>query len=100
MVDPDAVHAGLFRSTDDVEDSPSGSSAPTQPSRLPIKRIAVVSAAVAATALLVSAAVYGPTVVRVFGQNDTTMRSPDRVASFTLDKSDDAKNTAEYIRDA
>jgi hypothetical protein len=93
MVDPDGAPAGLYSDEDeDLEEEPSG--------RLPIKRIAIISASVAAAALLVSGAVYGPTVARVLGQSDTTINSPDKVGALALDTSDGAKSTAEYIRDA
>jgi hypothetical protein len=93
MVDPNGVPAGLYSDDDEnVDDEPSG--------RLPIKRVAIVSASVAAAALLVSGVFYGPAVVRVLGQSDTTIKSPEHVGAFTLDSSDAAKNTAEYVRDA
>ncbi|GAA2625693.1 hypothetical protein GCM10010399_66460 [Dactylosporangium fulvum] len=95
MVDPDTANTGLFGSQDEPEEEAS-----TGASRLPIKRIAIICAAVAAVALLVSGAVYGPTVVRVIQQSDTKVQSRDQVGAFTLDKSDDATSTAEYIRDA
>ncbi|GAA0734220.1 hypothetical protein Drose_32220 [Dactylosporangium roseum] len=99
MVDPDTANTGLFGSQDEPENAPQ-EEASTVASRLPIKRIAIICAAVAAAALLVSGAVYGPAAVRVLQQSDTKVQSPDRVGAFTLDQSDDAKSTAEYIRDA
>jgi hypothetical protein len=94
MVDPDGGPAGLYYDDDDpdAEETPAG--------RVPLKRIAIVSGSVAAAALLVSGIFYGPTVFRVLGQSDTEIRSPDKVGAFTLDKSDGAKDTSEYIRDA
>ncbi|MFB9178710.1 hypothetical protein ACFFX1_11270 [Dactylosporangium sucinum] len=92
-----AEPSGLFRSTDEHEDE-EREEAPR--SGLPIKRIAIVCAAIAGVAVLVSGIVYGPTVLRVLQQSDVELRSPDQVGAFTLDKSDDAKDTAEYVRDA
>ncbi|MET7402242.1 hypothetical protein ABZS66_53055 [Dactylosporangium sp. NPDC005572] len=91
-----AEPSGLFRSADEYDDEQE--EAPRR--ALPIKRIAIVCAALAGVALLVSGIVYGPTVFQVLQQSDTELRSPDQVGSFTLDKSDDAKSTAEYVRDA
>src|SRR4051812_29520549 len=95
MVDPDGGPAGLYYDDDDddnVEEPPA--------SRIPIKRIAIVSGSVAAVALLISGIFYGPTVFRVLGQSDTEIKSPDTVGTFKLDKSDGAKDASEYIRDA
>jgi hypothetical protein len=96
MVDPDAESAGLFRTDIDPDEDE-----PAEPrSGLPIKRIAIVSAAVAAAAFLLSAAFYGPTVARVVQQSDTTINPQDKVGTLTADTSDGAKSAAEYIRDA
>jgi hypothetical protein len=92
VVDPDGGPAGLY-----YEDEPDE---PPARSGIPVKRFAQIAAAVAALAVVVSAAIYGPTVMRVLGQSDTTIKSPDKVGVFTLDTSDGARDTAEYIRDA
>ncbi|GAA3299810.1 MULTISPECIES: hypothetical protein [Dactylosporangium] len=95
MVDPNGGPAGLYFEDDDddaQDDAPA--------TRLPIKKIAIVAGSVAGAALLISGIFYGPTVFRVLGQSDTEIKSPDKVGSFVLDKSDGAKNTSEYIRDA
>ncbi|WP_432979158.1 hypothetical protein [Dactylosporangium sp. CA-233914] len=92
MVDPDGGPAGLYYDDEEPEEAPA--------SRLPLKRIAIVSGSVAAAALLVSGIIYGPAVVRVLGQSDTEIKSPDKVGAFTLDTSDGAKSASEYIRDA
>ncbi|WP_238019796.1 hypothetical protein KZZ52_54200 [Dactylosporangium sp. AC04546] len=92
-----AEPSGLFRSADELDDE-EREEAPR--SALPIKRIAIVCAALAGVALLVSGIVFGPTVFRVLQQSDTELRSPDQIGTFTLDKSDDARSTAEYVRDA
>ncbi|MFG2040701.1 hypothetical protein [Dactylosporangium sp. NPDC048998] len=92
MVDPDGGPAGLYTDDEDPEEAPSG--------RLPLKRIAIVCASIAAAVVAVSGVIYGPTLVRVLGQSDTTIDSPDKVGAFTLDTSDGAAEAAEYIRDA
>ncbi|GAA2352145.1 hypothetical protein [Dactylosporangium salmoneum] len=93
MVDPDGGPAGLY--TYD-EDEPEEAPAP----RIRLKRVAIISGSIAAAALLISGVIYGPTVARVLGQSDTEIKSPGKVGNFTLDTSDGAKDTAEYIRDA
>ncbi|MFI5916625.1 hypothetical protein [Dactylosporangium sp. NPDC051541] len=95
MVDPDGGPAGLYFEDDD-EDTQDDAPA----TRLPIKKIAIVAGSIAGAALLISGIFYGPTVFRVLGQSDTEIKSPDKVGSFALDKSDGAKSTSEYIRDA
>ena len=65
-----------------------------------MKKVAIVCGALAGVALLGSAVVYGPTVVRVTQQSGTTVSTPAQVGSFTLFSTDDATNTAEYVRDA
>ncbi|MGI5236498.1 hypothetical protein [Dactylosporangium sp. CA-139066] len=93
MVDPDGGPAGLYYDDEEPEEAPARSG-------IPVKRFAQVAAAVAGLAVVVSAVIYGPTVMRVFNQSDTTIKSPDKVGAFTLDTSDGAKAAAEYIRDA
>ncbi|MEU7872713.1 hypothetical protein [Dactylosporangium sp. NPDC049140] len=93
MVDPDGGPAGLYYEDDDEPTE-------TPASRIPLKRVALITGSVAATALLISGIFYGPTVFRVLGQSDTEIKSPDKVGAFTLDKSDGAQQTSEYIRDA
>jgi hypothetical protein len=92
MVDPDGGPAGLYTDDEEPEEASAG--------RVPLKRVAVISASIAAAALLVSGVIYGPTAARVFGQSDTKIESPAQVGSFTLDTSEGARSTAEYIRDA
>ncbi|WP_426507582.1 hypothetical protein ACPPVO_55045 [Dactylosporangium sp. McL0621] len=94
MVDPDGGPAGLYYEDDDDEPTE------TPASRIPLKRVALITGSVAAAALLISGIFYGPTVFRVLGQSDTEIKSPDKVGAFTLDKSDGAQQTSEYIRDA
>nr|BFE65415.1 hypothetical protein GCM10020063_099410 [Dactylosporangium thailandense] len=94
MVDPDGGPAGLYYEDDDDD----ASEAPA--SRVPLKRIAIITGSVAAAAVLVSGIFYGPTFFRVLGQSDTEIKSPEKVGAFTLDKSDGAQQTSEYIRDA
>ena len=93
MVDPDGGPAGLYYDDEEPEEAPARSG-------IPLKRFALVAAAVAGLALVVSGVIYGPTVMRVIGQSDTTIKSPGKVGGFTLDTSDGAKDAAEYIRDA
>ncbi|GAA4259248.1 hypothetical protein [Dactylosporangium darangshiense] len=93
MVDPDGGPAGLY-----YEDEPH--EAPAAGSGIPLKRFALIAAAAAGLAVVVSGVIYGPTMVRVLGQSDTTVDSPAKVGNFTLDTSDAAKDAAEYIRDA
>ncbi|WP_327008559.1 hypothetical protein OHA72_15685 [Dactylosporangium sp. NBC_01737] len=69
-------------------------------SSINVKKVALICGALAGVALLGSAVVFGPTVLRVTQQNDTTVTTPAQVGAFTMDSSDDAKNTAEYVRDA
>ena len=69
-------------------------------SSINVKKVAIVCGALAGVALLGSAIVYGPTVLRVTQQSDTTVTTPAQVGAFTMDSTDDAKNTAEYVRDA
>ncbi|WP_432831147.1 hypothetical protein [Dactylosporangium sp. CA-092794] len=92
MVDPEGGPAYLYPEDAELDEAPAG--------RPPLKRIAIVSGSVAAAALLVSGIIYGPTVARVLSQSGTTVDSPNKVGAFTLDTSDGAKDTAEYIRDA
>ncbi|WP_433051388.1 hypothetical protein [Dactylosporangium sp. CS-033363] len=94
MVDPDGGPAGLYYEDDDDD------TGETPASRVPLKRVAIISGSVAAAALLVSGIFYGPTVFRVLGQSDTEIKSPEQVGAFALDKSDGAQQTSEYIRDA
>jgi hypothetical protein len=42
----------------------------------------------------------GPPVLRIIQQRDTTITTPAQVAGLRLDQRDDAKQTAEYVRDA
>ena len=53
-----------------------------------------------ALVLVIAGVLYGPTTWRVLQQRNTTIRTPDQVAGLNLDKSDGAKETAEYVRDA
>lgn len=94
MVDPDGGSADLYIDDEDLAETPT----PARP--LLRRRPVLISASIAAAAVLISGAIYGPTVVRVLDQSGTTIKSPDKVGAFTLDTSDDAKSTAEYIRDA
>jgi hypothetical protein len=86
MVDADAPV------TEVVPDQPPGSR--------PIRRIALIGVAGLAAVLLVIGILYGPTMWQVFQQRNTTISTPTQVAGLELDQSDDAKSTAEYIRDA
>lgn len=69
-------------------------------SRINVKKVALISAAIAGVALLGSAVVYGPTFVRVQQQRGTKVETPPQVGALSMDTSEDAKSTAEYIRDA
>jgi hypothetical protein len=69
-------------------------------SSINVKKVAIICGALAGVALLGSAVVYGPTIARVTSQRGTTVSTPAQVGAFTMDSSDDAKNTAEYVRDA
>ena len=93
MVDPDGGPADLYAYDDEELDE-----APRP--GVPIKRIAIIGGSIVGAVLAVSGVIYGPTVVRVLGQSDTKIAAPPKVGSFTLDTSDGAKETAEYIRDA
>lgn len=75
------------------DDNGSGSS-------INVKKVAIVCGALAGVALLGSAIVYGPTILRVTQQRGTTVTTPESAGTFQLDSSEDAKNTAEYVRDA
>jgi hypothetical protein len=77
---------------EDVDDAPSSS--------INVKKVAIVCGALAGVALLGSGVVYGPTLMRVTQQSDTTVSTPTQVGAFTLFSTDEAKNTAEYVRDA
>lgn len=82
-------------------DAPSTEVVPDQPPRSrPIRRVALIGAAALAAVLLVVGILYGPTMWQVFQQRNTTISTPAQVAGLELDQSDDAKSTAEYIRDA
>jgi hypothetical protein len=81
--------------TSDDDTSDDGPSSPIN-----LKKVAIVCGALAGVALLGSAVVYGPTVLRVTQQSDTKVSTPAQVGAFTMDSSDDAMNTAEYVRDA
>ncbi|MET7423053.1 hypothetical protein [Dactylosporangium sp. NPDC005555] len=65
-----------------------------------VKKVAIVCGALAGVALLGSAVVYGPTVLRVTQQSGTKVSTPTQIGAFTLFSTDDAQSTAEYVRDA
>lgn len=82
--------------TDDVSDD----AVEPRTASINVKKVALVCGALAGVALLGSAVVYGPTVVRVSQQSGTTVATPPQVGGFTLFSTDDAQKTAEYVRDA
>ncbi|MEV4515041.1 hypothetical protein AB0K00_39545 [Dactylosporangium sp. NPDC049525] len=82
------------------DDDSSGPDEEGSGSSINLKKVAIVCGALVGVALLGSAIVYGPTVLRVTQQSDTTVSTPAQVGAFAMDSSDDAKNTAEYVRDA
>jgi hypothetical protein len=84
--------------TSDDSDSPDDDPSPR--SSINVKKVAIVCGALAGVALLGSAVVYGPTVVRVSQQSDTTVSTPPQIGAFTLFSTDDATNTTDYVRDA
>jgi hypothetical protein len=86
MVDADAPEAGV---------------APDQPARQQrLRKVVLIGLACVAALLLVLGVVFGPTMWRVFQQRNTTITTPAQLAGLELDQSDNAKETAEYIRDA
>jgi hypothetical protein len=95
MVDLPGISNDAFDEDDDTSAPGEGSG-----SSINVKKVAIVCAALAGLALLGSAVVYGPTVVRVTQQRGTTVSTPTQVGAFAMDSSEDAKSTAEYVRDA
>ncbi|MDG6108136.1 hypothetical protein Daura_45870 [Dactylosporangium aurantiacum] len=95
MVDLPGISDDAFEASDDDDSRGDGSG-----SSINVKKVAIVCGALAGVALLGSAVVYGPTILRVSQQSDTTVSTPPQVGPFTLFSTDDATQTAEYVRDA
>ncbi len=95
MVDLPGISDDAF--DDDADDDARGDGSG---SSINVKKVAIVCGALAGVALLGSAVVFGPTVVRVLRQSDTTVSTPPQVGAFAMDSSEDAQSTAEYVRDA
>jgi hypothetical protein len=50
--------------------------------------------------LLGLAVVFGPTAWEIFLQKDTTLAAPQKIAGLTLDTTEDAQSTADYLKTA
>lgn len=70
----------------------------TEPQRR--RRIALLAAGGVALAVGLSAVIYGPTAWRIFQEGDAVLTTPDTVAGLRLDDSDQATETADYLRTA
>jgi hypothetical protein len=64
------------------------------------RTLLLAAAAVAAAAALGVAAIYGPTAWQIMREKDVTLSTPDQAAGLTLDNSDQARGTADYLRTA
>jgi hypothetical protein len=80
----------------DVTPVPDDSDAPA--TRRPRTRIIVLASLLAVG--LAGAAVLGTAAWRISSQRDTTLGTPDRVAGLTMDTSENATTTSEYLRTA
>jgi hypothetical protein len=80
----------------DVTPGQDDSEAPA--TRRPRTRLIVLSSLLAVG--LAGAAVLGTAAWRISSQRDTTLGTPDRVAGLTMDTSENATTTAEYLRTA
>jgi hypothetical protein len=63
-------------------------------------RVRTVVLAVLALAAVVLAVLVGPTAWAVFREKDARLEPPAEVAGLTLDRSDNAQETVDYLRDA
>jgi hypothetical protein len=68
--------------------------------RTGVERLRNVLLIVLALVLIAVGVFFGPTVLRVFQQRNTTVAAPAEVAGLRQDTGDSAATTAEYIRDA
>ena len=78
--------------------APASEMVPDRRSRVPLIRNIVLICL--AAILLVVGILYGPTGWQVFEQRNATISTPAQLVGLELDQSEDAKATAEYIRDA
>ena len=72
-----------------------------QSSGMPRRRkVLLLLGGLAVAAAAASAAIYGPTAWRISQEKNTSLSTPEQVGGLRLDDSQQAKDTADYLRDA